>query len=415
MPESTMDKKPHILFLSHYFPPETNAPSIRTFEHCKKWIDEADVTVLTNFPNHPIGKIYNGYKNRLVKEENYKGINVIRLLTFCAANEGKLLRIINYVWYMLASLIYSIVTKKKFDLVIATTPQFFCGMAGKYVSKILKTPFILEVRDIWPASISAVNAMNNKKILHKLETAEISLYKSADKIITVTESFKTDIIKKGINENKISVCYNGVLLDFFTNGKRISSKNLRAYQSTGFKVGYIGTIGMAHSLQTMIEAADRLKKIEKIKFIIIGSGAEYEIIKQKIKDRGLKNIRVYPNQPHKDIPSIIDKMDIFLVHLKKVDLFKTVIPSKIFEGMAMKKPILLGVDGEARNIIERANCGYFFEPENVDDLVTKILLLYNNGAKSRSLGLNGYNYVREHFNRAKIAKEYFKINKSVMK
>jgi glycosyltransferase involved in cell wall biosynthesis len=398
----------HLLFLTHYFPPEVNAPASRTYEHCRIWAKGIKATVITNFPNHPDGKLFPGYKNKLIQKEKMDGIEVIRLLTFITPNEAFLLRTVNYVWFMIAALLYVVFSGLKFDVVIATTPQFFCGLAGKYISLIKKKPFILELRDLWPDSIVAVGALKNKTVIKFLEKMEVRLYQAADKIISVTKSFKADLEKKGIEGEKIEIIYNGADLDLFKELSKISNRDLDNYLNGGLKVGYIGTIGMAHGAEIFIEAAELLKD-KDVKFIIVGSGAEREKLEMQIKNRKLENIRIFPLQPKKEIPSIINKLDLFCVHLKRNKLFETVIPSKMFEGMAVKKPVLIGVRGEARTIIEESECGLFFEPENYNDLADKILLYKDNPEKILLHGMNGYNMVIKNFNRGILAEQFLNI------
>jgi len=402
-----------LLFVTHYFPPEVNAPANRTYEHCRAWMDRIDVTVVTNFPNHPDGKVFPGYKNKLIQKESIDGIDVIRLWTFITPNEGFILRTLNYLIFMLLSVLYVSFSGIKFDLIMSTTPQFFCGLAGKYISILRRKPFILELRDLWPESIVAVGALTNKKIIKLLEWIEINLYKSAKKIISVTVSFKENLVKRGIKEDKIHVFFNGVDTETFDVKSEIGNEELKNYLQSGFKIGYIGTIGMAHSIITLIEAAEKLKNTD-IKFVIVGSGAERQKLEDEIEKRKLKNIRIFPIQPKSDIPAIIEKLDLFCVHLKKNDLFKTVIPSKMFEGMIKKKPILMGVEGESRKIIENARCGIFFEPENSEDLVARVLEFSENGKDAQLMGHNGHNFVMANFNRKKIAAEMIDLIEEVM-
>ena len=397
-----------ILFLTHYFPPEVNAPANRTIEHCRIWAKNNRVTVITNFPNHPDGKLFPGYKNRFIQKENIDGIKVIRLLTFVTANEGFFLRSLNYVWYQFVVLLYSIFNRHQYDIVIATSPQFFCGLAGKYVSKIKKIPFILEIRDLWPDSIIAVGAVKNKWLIKILKRIERNLYNSAKKIIVVTKSFKSYLESIGIQSSKIKLIYNGIDFDIFKDEGIISDKELGSYISNSFVVGYIGTIGMAHSVITIVDSAALLSDTE-IKFVLIGAGAEYKNIKEIIKRKSLNNIKVFPIQPHIEVPSIINKLNVLIVHLKISNLFNGVIPSKIFEGMAMKKPILIGVNGEARSLVEDSNSGIFFEPENSDELTKKILYCYNSKDHLKKLGLNGYEHVFRNFNRKKLAGDYLEL------
>jgi glycosyltransferase involved in cell wall biosynthesis len=205
-----------ILFLSHYFPPEVNAPATRTHEHCKRWAKAGhEITVITCVPNAPAGKVFAGYKNRLVQQEVIDGITVIRLWSFIAANEGFLFRIINYVSSMFMMVMYVLFSGASYERLVATSPQFFTGWAGVIISRIRKKPFILEVRDIWPESIISVGAMQKSPVIGLLEKMEIEMYKTADHIVTVGDGYRRNIIGKGILPEKISVITNGVDLEKF--------------------------------------------------------------------------------------------------------------------------------------------------------------------------------------------------------
>ncbi len=397
-----------IIFLTHYFPPEVNAPANRTYENCRLWVKDFEVTVITNFPNHPDGKIYNGYKNKLYQKEIIDGIKVVRVWTFITPNEGFVLRTLNYVIFMILSFAYTIFSNIKFDIVIATSPQFFCGLAGKYIGLLKRKPFVLELRDLWPESIVAVGAMKNKLLIKFLEYVELRLYKSATIIISVTDSFKEKLIQRGIDKLKIHVIYNGVSINLFNQKSDITNTELKEFLRDGYKVGYIGTIGMAHSIITLVEAA-QITNDKDLKFVIVGSGAERDKLSAEILKRGLRNIRIFNIQPKEDIPAIINALDIFCIHLKKQNLFKTVIPSKIFEGMIMKKPIVIGVDGEARKILESAKAGLYFEPENPKDLLENITNIKKDSNKSFSFGENGYDFVIKNFDRKVLAEKYKKI------
>ncbi len=401
-----------ILFLTHYFPPEVNAPANRTFEHCREWASEFDITVITNFPNHPDGKLYPGYKNKLIGRELIDGINVIRLWTFVTPNEGFVLRTINYIIYMILSVLYISVTAVKFDLLIATSPQFFCGLAGGISAKIRRKPFVLEIRDLWPESIIAVGALKNKTIIKILEKIEMWLYKSSTRIVSVTESFKENLNNRGIDEKKIKVFYNGVSIDIFEKGNKISDPALSNWLSGGFIVGYIGTIGMAHALSTFIYAAEELQESD-VKFVIVGSGAEREKLERIISEKKLMNIKIFPIQPKTEIPPIINSLNLFAVHLKKNPLFKTVIPSKMFEGMIMKKAVLMGVEGEAARILEQSGGGILFEPENHKDLIEKINYCRVNKNVLTECGEAGFNYVKDNFNRKVIAARFLEMLKGL--
>lgn len=398
-----MNKK-KLLFLTHYFPPEVNAPANRTYEHCRIWKNDLDITVITNVPNHPDGRIFPGYENKLYQKEVVDGINVIRLWTFITPNEGFILRTLNYIIYMIVAVIYVLISNIKFDIVIATTPQFFCGLAGKFIAKIGRKPFILELRDLWPESIVAVGALKNKAIIQILEKIELNLYRSSNKIISVTNAFKENLIHRGIASDKIEIVYNGISIDIFSNNQAIENKEIEQFLSTGFIVGYIGTLGLAHAVDIFVRAAELNNNI---KYLIVGSGAQRNELEITIKSKSLSNIKIFPNQQKKNIPYIISKLSLFCVHLKKNDLFKTVIPSKMFEGMIMRKPIIIGVDGEAKNIVYNGQCGLFFEPENELELLKIINTYRNNPQLIIEHGEKGYDFVINNFNRDVLADKLF--------
>jgi len=399
----------HIIFLTHYFPPEVNAPAVRTYENCKYWVANGhQVTVITSEPNAPDGVIYEGYKNKFFQWDEMDGIKVLRVWTYIAPNKGIFRRTLNYISFMVVSLL-GVFLIKDGDMVIATSPQFFCGIAGSFLSRLKKLPFILEIRDIWPESIVAVGALTNRRLIRIFEKIEMSLYRSAKKIVVVTESFKRNISQKGISEKKIFVNKNGVDLCLYQPHNLNNEMKNKLALGGKFIVSYIGTIGMAHALDQVLRVAERLRGVKNIVFLLVGSGAMREILIQEKERKNLVNVIFIEKQPKKLVSSFYAASDVCLVTLKNTPLFKTVIPSKIFEIMAMAKPIILGVDGEARQIVEKAEAGIFVEPENEEELEKAILSLYKNKNKREIIGKNGRNFVEKYFDRDKLANDYLKI------
>lgn len=298
---------------------------------------------------------------------------------------------------------------KNGDLVIATSPQLFCGIGGSLFSHIKRLPFILEVRDIWPESIIAVGALTNRSLIRFFEKLEIALYRRAQKIVVVTDSFKKIIFQKGIPEKKIVVIKNGVDLNFYY--PLSQNDEIRDELGLGgkFVVSYIGTIGMAHALDQVLRVAERLCEMTDIVFLLVGSGAEREFLIQEKERKKLNNVVFIKRQSKDRIPSFYAASNACLVTLKKTQVFKAVIPSKIFEIMAMGKPIILSVDGEARKIVEKAKAGIFVEPENEEQLERAILKLYRNKEECQILGKNGHSFVEKHYDRNKFANDYLMI------
>lgn len=360
-----------ILFIADNFPPEYNAPATRTYEHCKEWVKSgADVTVITCFPNFPTGKIFEGYKNKLYKKENIDGIKVIRVWSFIAPNEGFFKRTLDFISFAFMAFIFGLFIKT--DAIIATSPQFFSAISGRFLYLFKRKPWIMEVRDIWPESIVAVGAIKRGFILRRLEALEKHLYHSAKKIIVVTESFKEDIVAKGITGSKIDVVKNGANLELYIpKPKNPMLLKKYSFSKEDLIIGYIGTHGMAHNLEFIVRSIVDLNN-PKIKFLFVGDGAEKKNILEVANQLGLKNIIFQDPISKSEIPDYLSIIDVSLVPLKKSNTFKNVIPSKIFESSAMGKPVLLGVEGESKKLVEDYNAGLTFEPENKEDLLQKV-------------------------------------------
>ncbi|MCZ2100749.1 MAG: glycosyltransferase family 4 protein [Chitinophagales bacterium] len=364
-----------ILFLSDNFFPEVNAPANRTYEHCKEWTKQGhEVTVITCVPNFPKGEIFGGYKNKLRQTEWIDGIKVVRVWSYIAANRGKVRRILDYTSFAVMSFLMGLFYKT--DIIVATSPQFFTAISGRMLSLFKRKPWIMEVRDIWPESIIAVGAMKKSKTILMLEKLEKHLYQSATGIIVVTSSFKDHIISKGIAADKIEIVQNGVAIDLFT-PKNKNESLIDKHQLTGkFVVGYLGTHGMAHKLDFVLTTAKKLES-DDIAFLFLGDGAEKLRLLQLQKELNCSNVIMLPSVSKDRIVDYISIIDVALVNLKKSETFKNVIPSKIFENAAMQKPILLGVEGEAKSLIEKYKAGICFEPEHTQDFINAIFYLKN--------------------------------------
>ncbi len=397
-----------ILFFTHYFPPEGNAPASRTHENCKRWVRRGHkVTVITCAPNVPDGVVYDGYKNKLYQSENVDGIHVIRVWTYIAANKGTIRRIINYVSYMFSAAFFSLFLKKP-NLIIATSPQFFCGWAGVIVSRLRRVPFILEIRDIWPESIVAVGALRNKRLLRILEWLEQKMYAAAQHIVTVGKGYKQKLSEKGIPAQNISVIPNGFDHEIFYPRQPDDNIRQRYNLNHEFVCSYVGTIGMACGLEVVLRVAKLLKNRQRndIRFLLVGAGATKNALQKQALEENLDNITFVGRQDKHLIPGFLSISDACLVHLKKTDIFKTVLPSKIFEAAAMAEPVILGVEGYAAEFLREANAGMCIEPENAEQLTQAVEKLADNPQLCRSLGQSGREYVMEHHDRDSLANEY---------
>nr|WP_287423672.1 glycosyltransferase family 4 protein [Candidatus Brachybacter algidus] len=404
------EKKIKILFLSDNYPPEVNAPASRTYEHIQQWVrNGADVTIITCAPNFPQGKVFEGYKNKLFSKTVQDGVTVIRVWSYITANEGFVKRILDYVSYSVTSFFFGLF--QRCDIIVATSPQFFTAVSGCWLSIFKRKPWIMEVRDLWPESIKAVSAMkSDSKIFVFLEWIERWLYKRAASIVVVTDTFKEKLVEWGVDAGKIHIVKNGVMLDKFEYLPKNSDLVKQLNLENKFVIGYIGTHGMAHKLDFIVETAAKIKD-ERVHFLFIGNGAEKEKIKILAGQLKLANCTFLDSVSKDKINEYISITDVSLVPLKKSDTFKTVIPSKIFENSAMLKPILLGVEGEAKGIIEKYKAGICFEPENEKELIAAIEKLMMDVDFYNELKLGCANLARD-FDRIKLADKMLEVIKT---
>jgi glycosyltransferase involved in cell wall biosynthesis len=399
----------HILFFSHYYPPEVNAPASRTSEHCRAWHNDGhEITVVTCAPNHPAGVVYSGYRNGLWKVETIDGIRVIRLWTFVAANQGFLLRTLNYLSYLFSVLV-ALPWLPRVDIVISTSPQFFCGLAGLLAKRANGAPWVLEIRDLWPESIVSVGAMRRGMIVRCLERLEALAYRRADRIVAVTDSFARHIAVRGGDPKRIAVVKNGVDLDLFKDrGDAVDLKRTLGLEGK-FVAAYVGTHGMAHGLETILEAAALLRDDPRIAFLLVGDGAERAALLRAKAESKLPNVVMLGQQPKAGMPQIWRTADASLILLRRNETFKTVIPSKMFEAMAMRRPVILGVEGEARGILEEAGAGLAITPESATELAAAVVRLADDAVLARRLGERGRAHVEARFDRRVLAKQYLEI------
>lgn len=387
-----------ILFLSHYFPPEVNAPANRTFEHARRWVAEGHaVTVVTGVPNHPRGVLFPGYQNRWVQEERMDGIRVIRTWMYLTPNRGFARRIANYVLFMLTAVLASLRAERP-DVVVATTPQFFCGLAGWIVSRLRRRPFVLEVRDLWPESIVQLGQLREPRLIRALEALETALYRAAAGIVVNTRAFVDHVAGRGVARERIELVYNGVDPELFQPRPAVPEWLRRHGLEGRFVVSYMGTLGLAHGLGTLLDAVEELSDRPSVCLLLIGDGAERERLEAELGRRGLEDVRLLGLRPRSEIPDWIAASDLLLVLLRDLPVFRTVIPSKIFEFLAQERPVLLAAPrGEIRTLVEEAKAGYTIDPERPERLAEAIRQVMDDPEDAAARARNGRKWVLAHF------------------
>src|SRR5712672_2901356 len=402
-----------ILYVSQYFPPEMGAPAARASELSRHGAaDGHEVTVLTGFPNHPTGVVPSEYRHkfrRLVVQEQTDGVNVVRTWLLPFPNRKAHERMLNYSSFCVSAAATGLFISRP-DVVIASSPQLLVGLSGWWLAHWKRVPFVFEVRDLWPESLAAVGMGNRNSLLHR-SLAKIAgfLYRRSDRVVVVTQAFEEHLVRHWrVPRAKISVVENGVENGIFA--PQPGTEERRELRAEGkFVVSYIGTMGMAHGLETMITAAIQLRDSNpKIVFLMLGEGAEKQRIIALAREHNLHNLRFVDQQPREKIPSYICASDACLVLLKKTELFKTVIPTKMLEFMSCARPVILGVDGQARAILEEAGGGLAIEPENSDALASAVCYLAMNNESARQMGQNGREYIVQKFSRRRTAEKYIR-------
>jgi glycosyltransferase involved in cell wall biosynthesis len=352
-----------ILFFSDHFRPEPSAPAAHVYERARLWVRAGhQVTVLTAAPNFPEGRVYQGYRNAWRSVEDMDGIRVVRVKTFITRNEGFALRILDYVSYMLSAFLFAW-REPRPDVVISTSPHLFVPMAGVAFSLLRRVPHVFELRDLWPATIAATSTMQPGRVMRMLEKLELWLYRRSARVLAFTQSFREDLVRRGIPAGKIDVVLNGANLEMFQPVTGRDAQLAAQYRLEGrFVVGYLGTLGLSQGLDNVIEAAALLRD-STVTFLFVGVGAAKEGLEDQTRRLGLDNVVFVPRQPKEAMPRFWSICDLSLIHLRNDPVFATVIPSKIFESMAVGVPVVYcGPAGDGSRIVEERRTGLLVEP-----------------------------------------------------
>lgn len=397
----------NILFLTQYYPPEVGAPQNRLHDlavRLKK--QQVNVEVLTAMPNYPQMEIHEGYKRKFFMKDHVEGVKVYRSWIYTTKSKGVFKRLLNYFSFVFSSFWIGWFKTKKYDYILCESPPLFLGITAYLLCKIKRAKLIFNVSDLWPESAEKLGIVENKFFLKLAYKLEKFLYKKAYIITGQTKGIVDNINQRFPTKNPYWLP-NGVDLNYFDPDKTVSDwREKNGFDQNDALFLYAGILGHAQGLEVILHAAHEIKN-DQAKFIFVGSGPEKQKLLKLKEKLGIENVFFFDAVPKKEILKIIKSIDVTIVPLKKLDLFKGAIPSKIFENLAMKKALILGVDGEAKELfIDQGKAGLYFEPENHMDLAEKINLLNEDRSLIESLGSNGRDYVSEFFDRSQIAQNF---------
>jgi len=390
-----------ILFLTQYFPPEVGAPQNRIYELAKLLVKRGhQVTVLTGMPNYPAYEIFEGYKGKLTHKEEMEGIKVVRTWLYVTKNTGFIPRLMNYFSFTFSSVLLGGWFVGKHDIVLIESPPLFLGASGYLLSKLKRAKFIFNVSDLWPESAIKLGILNSNLLIKLSTWLEEFSYRKSSLITGQTQGIIEDIERRGFKNTFLLT--NGTDTNFFTRNNRSEELRKEWNISNKFAVVYAGIIGIAQGLDLILEAADLVRDHQEIQFLLVGEGPEKKRLIEKAQKMGLQNISFIPLQAKKDMPRIIASMDATIVPLKRLELFKGALPSKMFEALASELPIILAVEGEAQKLIEKSGGGICVEPENAKQVADAVLKLANDPELAKKIGEHGREFVKEYYDRGKI-------------
>jgi glycosyltransferase involved in cell wall biosynthesis len=399
------------LILSQYYPPETGAPQNRLHSLALNLVKYGcELEVLTAMPNYPKMEVFDSYRGLSYFKEHIDGIKVHRSKIYVSKSKGVFKRLLNYFSFVLSSIRVSNKLSKT-DYIICESPPLFLGISALYLSKKLKAKLIFNVSDLWPETAEKLDIVNNKFFLNLAYKLEKYLYKKSFLVTCQTQGIEININKRfpniptlwlpnGIDKEVYDVPENkDWITEYGIEGKRIYV--------------YAGIIGHAQGLDVIIKAKNWLVNNEfalskKVAFVIIGDGPDKQRL-EALNEELKTNIIFIPNTPKIEVLKMLKACHGYIVPLKKLDLFLGAIPSKIFDALAFSKPILLGVDGEAKSLfIDKGKAGIYFEPENEISLAEAVIKLESNPIKASIYGDSGFIYATKNFDRKNIAKKLLK-------
>ncbi len=402
----------HILLIHQYFLEKDDGGGSRFNEMTKVWTAQGHkVTVLAGMVHYATGKKRERYKGKLIYKDQYdENITVYR----CHVSESYNKSFVGRLWGYFSFVFWGIIcglfkAKGKFDLVLVTSPPLFVGIIGRWMAFWKRLPLVFEIRDLWPESAIDTGVLKNKFLIRYAYGFERRIYKKSKLINTLTPAFQRKLIDvKKVPADKVVMIPNAA--DFSLAEKLVGTFDVEKFRKDHgledhFVITYVGAHGVANHLIQLIHAAEKLQDTNVL-FLLVGDGMTKPTLKKEAEERGLKNVKFIDSVPKEEVFKYIMVSDMGASVLKKVDTFKTIYSNKTFDYMSCKKPVLLLIDGVSRELVETANCGVYAEPENIDDIVSKIRGCLSLSDKLPEMGINGYQYAKEHFDREKLAMEY---------
>jgi glycosyltransferase involved in cell wall biosynthesis len=401
-----------IAYVCHYFVPEPAAPAARVHEFSRAWVQAGQqVSVVTTFPNHPVGRVPRQYRGRWWATERLDGMRVLRCWVYAVPNRGVGRRGLDHLSFMLSSLVVGLPRLGRPDVVVASSPTLFSAFSAWLMARVLGVPFVLEVRDLWPEAILDLSLMRPGPVVEVLRRLAAFLYARAERVVLVTHAFADRLVEQGVPRGKLAVIPNGADVRLFApdvDGR--ATRDKLGLHPEQFVVGYVGSHGVSHGLDAVLDAATCQPDVC---YLLVGDGAERDRLVAERERRGLTNVRMLPSVPRAEVPGLYAAADVCLVPLRDVPLFETFVPSKLFEVLAAGRPIIGAVRGEARDILRRSGGALLVEPGNGAAIAEAAEHLRADPALRDALARQGRAFVEQHYDREALASRYLDLLREV--
>jgi colanic acid biosynthesis glycosyl transferase WcaI len=406
-----------ILYLSQYFPPEVGATQTRAYEMARGLVRAGHhVTMIAEVPNHPSGVIPPAYRRKFYDRTDLDGIDVIRVWVKTSPVKTPRSRVIFYVSYMFMAVLTGLfLVRARYDVIYATSPPLFVGAAALIISYMRRIPLVFEVRDLWPESAVALGELSNPHVIRWAYWLEGVCYRRARKTVVTAQEMVEYLLRRGLEATKIAVIRNGANTELFRFDPfaRQHLRNVLGLEDN-FVVVYAGLLGIAQGLGASLEAAKQLATTEpRVHFLYIGDGPVKGVLQEQAEDLGLANVTFLPAQPRDAIPGYLSAGDVALVTLTRKRLLGA-LPSKMFDAMACQRPVLLGAEGEACQVLYEADAGIVVPPERPSALAAAVLRLRDDPELCARYGQNGRRAVVACYSREAQAQQLVQLLQEVV-
>jgi glycosyltransferase involved in cell wall biosynthesis len=406
----TSDDRPSILLVSFRYPPETGAAATRLEALTTRWADRGhDVTVLTTTPDYPDGEVYEGYDNEWLRRERRDGVEVVTTKSLPSSPTDPLLRrAIKYLWFTVFATLVGTLWLDRRDVVLATSPQPFAGLAGLAIARLRRVPFVFEVRDLWPESLVAMGEVDDERVMGILDRMTDFLYARADRVSVVAPGMKEVVVEGGADPDDVWLHTNGIDHEFF-DPDDVGTVDEQDLFAENFVLSYVGTVGKAQGLEVVLDVAERLRAEEgydDVVFAFVGFGSRYDELAARAEERGLENLVFLGRRPKSQIPAYLGVSDAAFIHTEGEAAFQTMIPMKLYEALGAGLPMVMGAHGDAVEILDRADAGIAVTPGDAEAIFEAVCELYDDEERRHEFGVNGREYVVENHSWDAIANTY---------